>query len=162
MGFYALLLFATAYAVRRGGGPERWTAAALLMATVATWVAVIGVHGSHAGHFIAVEHAVLAIDSLLVVALLGIALAANRFWPLWMTALHAFGVVGHIAKAMAPEILPNVYQAAHLFSAYPGLALLIWATARHRDRIARLGQDRCWSICSWPWTRRVPASGPTG
>lgn len=160
--FYVLLLAACGYAGRRGGAPERCVAAALIAATLATWAAAIGLHGSRAGHFIEVEYVVLAIDALLVLVLLAVALCADRFWPLWMTALHAFGVVGHVAKAIAPEILPNVYQAAHVFSAYPGLVLLIWATRRHQLRRRRTGHDASWSICWRPSTLSGRRSVPTG
>ncbi|MBD8548785.1 hypothetical protein [Sphingomonas sp. CFBP 8760] len=149
--FYGLLGTACLYAAWRGGGPERMTAAALIVATVATWVVAIGFGGSRAGRFIGVEYGVLVIDGLLVAALMAIALCADRFWPLWMTALHAFGIVGHLAKAIAPDILPNVYQAAHLFSAYPGLILLMLATHWHRMRLRRDGHDPSWSNF-WRWS----------
>ena len=157
--FYGLLAVACLYAACRGGDPERMVAAALIVATVATWGVAIGFGGSRAGRFIGVEYGVLVIDGLLVASLMAVALFADRFWPLWMTALHAFGVIGHLAKAMAPDILPNVYQAAHLFSAYPGLILLMTATHWHQMRVRRHGHDRSWSICS-PWS--IPRRRPTG
>ncbi len=151
--FYSLLTAACLYATWKGGDPERWVAATLIVATIATWVVAIGFGGSRAGRFIGVEYGVLVIDGLLVAVLMGIALLADRFWPLWMTALHAFGVIGHLAKVIAPDILPNVYQAAHLFSAYPGLILLALATHWHRQRLRRDGHDRSWSTC-WRWSIR--------
>jgi hypothetical protein len=98
----------------------------------------------------------------MLAALVLLSSIADRFWPLWMTALHAFGVVGHIAKTMAPDILPNVYHAAHAFSAYPVTVILIVATWRHRNRLAMDGHDRSWSISSPATTARVPVTGPTG
>lgn len=160
--FCVLLAGAAGYAWRRGGGPERAVALILMVGIVATWAIAIGLRGSRTGHFIRVEHGILLVDSLMLVALAGIAVAADRFWPLWMTALHAFGVVGHIAKAIAPDILPNVYHAAHLFSAYPGLMLLTLATRWHRQRMMRDGHDPSWSIC-WRWSiPRWRRTGPTG
>lgn len=150
--FYGLLTIACTYATWRGGGPERLVAAVLVAATVLTWAVAIGFGGSRAGRFIGVEYGVLVVDVLLVGVLMAIASCADRFWPLWMTALHAFGVVGHLAKEIAPDILPNVYQAAHLFSAYPGLALLMLATRWHRIRLRRYGRDPSWSIC---WHRSI-------
>lgn len=160
--FYCLLAAATAYALIRGGPPERWGAAILLAGTVATWAAVIGIGGSHSGHFIGVEYGVLIIDALMVVALFAVAACADRFWPLWMTAMQAFGVFGHLAKILAPEIMPNVYQAAHLFSAYPVTILLIAATRWHRRRMREQGGDRSWSISWRRSTSMRPAIGPTG
>ncbi len=162
--FYALLLVACGYALRAGGGPERAVAAILLLATVGTWAISIAGRGYYAGHFHrgGVELGILGVDAALVLALVGVAASADRFWPLWMTAIHAFGLIGHIAKGLAPDILPNVYQAAHAFSAYPGLLLLIAATRWHRQRVRATGHDRSWSICS-DWSIRVRrGAGQTG
>jgi len=149
--FCTLLACVSGYAIRRGGAPERAVAIILLAGAVATWAVAIGIHGGTAGHFITVEHGILFVDCVMLAALMGVSLAADRFWPLWMTALHAFGVVGHLAKAIAPEIMTNVYLAAHLFSAYPGLILLTLATHWHRGRMRRTGHDPSWSI-SWRWS----------
>ncbi|MBJ6123204.1 hypothetical protein [Sphingomonas mollis] len=159
--FYALLATACGYAAYRGGAPERWVAGILLAGTVATWAVAIGLGGSHAGHFIGLEYGVLIVDSIMLVALMVVAALADRFWPLWMTALHGFGVVGHVAKAMAPEIMPNVYQAAHLFSAYPVTILLILATRWHVRRLREAGHDRSWSIFWRPSTPCWQPAGPT-
>ncbi len=151
--FCMLLTCVSGHAIRRGGAPERAVAIILLAGTLSTWAVAIGVNGSTAGHFITVEHGVLLVDCLMLVALMGVSLVADRFWPLWMTALHAFGIVGHLAKAIAPEIMTNVYLAAHLFSAYPGLILLALATHWHRQRLRRDGHDWSWSTC-WRWSIR--------
>lgn len=157
--FYTLLLVATGYAATRGGGPERAVALVLMSGTIATWAVAIGLHGSRSGHFYKVEYGVLLVDCAMLAALLGIALCADRFWPLWLTALQGFGVVGHLAKALAPDILSNVYQAGHTLSAYPGLVLLIVATRAHRRRRRRDGHDRSWSTC---WWRSIPSVRPAG
>lgn len=158
--FCTLLACVAGHAWRRGGGPERAVAMILIVGACSTWSIAIGLRGSPAGHFIKVEHGILLVDSVMLVALTAVALLADRFWPLWMTALHAFGVVGHVAKGIAPDILPNVYHAAHLFSAYPGLILLTLATRWHRARVRRDGHDRSWSI-SWRWsTPRWRRTGP--
>jgi hypothetical protein len=155
--FCTLLACVTGYAIRRGGAPERAVAIILIAGTFATWAVAIGVRGSTAGHFITVEHGILFVDCAMLVAFMAVSLSADRFWPLWMTALHAFGIVGHLAKAIAPDIMTNVYLAAHLFSAYPGLILLTLATYWHRRRVRETGHDRSWSTCwrwSIPWRRR--------
>lgn len=160
--FYTLLLLACGYAGARGGAPERIVAATLMAGTIATWAVAIGVGGSRTGHFYHVEIGILLVDAAMLAVLLAVALAADRFWPLWLTAIHSFGVVGHVAKAIDPAILSNVYQAAHAFSAYPGLILLIAATRAHRRRLARTGCDPSWSIC-WPGSiATARARLPTG
>lgn len=160
--FYALLLLACGYAGVRGGAPERAVAAVLLGGTVATWAVAIAPRGYFAEFFRGVELGVMAVDAVMLAALVTIALHADRFWPLWLSALQAFGIVGHLAKAIAPDILPDVYLTAHAFSAYPGLILLICATRWHQLRLRELGRDKSWSSF-WPRsTRRWRMRRPTG
>lgn len=158
--FYAVLLVACGYAARAGGGPERCVAAILISGTIATWMVAIGWRGAWLGHFRTVEHAIFLVDCVMLVALTGVALAADRFWPLWLTAIHGFGVVAHIAKAIAPDILPGVYKVEHAFSAYPGLLLLIAATRWHRRRLRATGRDPSWSTFSPPPAGGWPGSTP--
>lgn len=162
LAFYALLLVACLYAGRYGGQPERAAAAILFAGTVATWAVAIGFRGSHANHFIDLEFSILLVDATMLAGLLAVALLADRYWPLWLTALQAFGVIAHVAKALAPDIMPNVYQITQAFIAYPGLVLLILATRCHRQRLRETGHDRSWSI-SWALLPQIgPAIGRTG
>jgi hypothetical protein len=159
--FYLLLTGACAYAFACGGAPERWMAAIFLAATAATWAIAIAPRG-YARMFVAAEPLVAIVDGTMLLCVVTIALRANRFWPMGMSALLAFGVVGHLAKAIAPDIARPVYLTAHAFSAHPALLLLIVATHRHRARLARTGCDPSWSTSS-PWsTAPAPARRPTG
>lgn len=160
--FYALLLVACGYAGWRGGAPERCVAAVLVAGTIATWAVAIGWRGAWLGHFRTVEHGILLVDVAMLVALAAVAARADRFWPLWLTAIHGFGVVAHGAKALAPDILPEVYKVEHAFSAYPGLILLIAATRWHRRRLAETGRDNAWSHFSQPSVPRSPVPARIG
>lgn len=160
--FYLVLLVACGYAGARGGAPERAAAAILVLGTVATWCVGIAARGYAAGQFHQQELGIFVVDAVMFLALLGLALVADRFWPLWLSALQAFGVVAHVAKALAPEILAGVYLTAHAFSAYPGLILLVLATRRHRRRVVRAGFDPSWSTFSRCSTPMRPAGRPIG
>ena len=160
--FYTMLLLACGYALRRGGAPERWAAAILLGGTAATWALVISPRGYFGAFYRGVQLGMLAVDAAMLVALLTVALLADRFWPLWLTALHAFSVVGHLAKAIAPDILPNVYLTTQAFAAYPGLLLLMLATRWHALRMGETGRDPSWSRSSLASIRRWRVSVPTG
>jgi cytochrome bd-type quinol oxidase subunit 2 len=159
--FYAVLLGACTYAGRAGGAPERCVAVILVAGTIATWAVAIGWRGAWLGHFRTVEYGILLVDCLMLAALLVVAMVADRFWPLWMTAIHGFGVVAHLAKAIAPDILPGVYKVEHAFSAYPGLILLILATRWHRQRLRETGRDPSWSRFSPRAEIRVREITPT-
>ena len=112
--FYAVLLGACSYAGRAGGAPERCVAVILVAGTIATWAVAIGWRGAWLGHFRTVEYGILLVDCLMLAALLVVAMVADRFWPLWMTAIHGFGVVAHLAKAIAPDILPGGVRSRYL------------------------------------------------
>lgn len=139
--FNALLLVTCGYAIWRGGKPEQWTAAALLTAAAATLL----VHLPRTAHFRDLETEVLLVDLTLLALLLGIALKANRYWPLWTTAIHASAVAVHLAKLANPALVWPVYAFAASVSSIPIQLILFWATVRHRQRLKRFGIDAPWS-----------------
>lgn len=146
MLFYTLLVASSAYAFWKGGAPERIAAVIILLATLFTLLVAPDkswVFGSvHAGIF--------AVDLCMFVALVVLSLYADRFWPLWMSAMQGFGVFGHISVWLAPSIKPVVYAATHAVASYPILLLLILATYRHRRRVSALGADRSWADLPQP------------
>jgi hypothetical protein len=141
IAFFSITLVAVVgYALWRGGGPERAVAGLLLAATAATILA------RPAGPlFNDVEIGVLLVDGALFLGLLAVAVRAERYWPLWMTALQGIAVAGHGAKAVNPNVIPFAYAVLLAFWAYPMLALLAVATWRHRQRLKRFGIDRSWT-----------------
>jgi hypothetical protein len=141
--FCAVLAGTAVYALWRGGGPERVVALLLLAAALATLVAVPA-----QPHFSGVQTGVLMVDCALFLGLLGVAVRAERFWPLWMTALQGITVAAHGARAVNPNVIPFAYAALEAFWAYPMLALLAVATWRHHRRLRRFGTDRSWTP-SW-------------
>lgn len=158
--FYALLCLSCGFAGWRGGAPERIVALILVAGSAATWGVTMGIRGGRADHFLDLEISVMVVDAAMLAALLAVALRADRFWPLWLTALQGFGVISHIAKAIAPEIMPNVYQIVQAFIAYPGLLLLIAATRWHRRRLRATGHDPSWSRFSPRPAKSWPGSAP--
>lgn len=139
--FNLLHLLATAYAVGRGGAPERLAGIALLAATLATRVA----QRQFPVRFASVEWGVFGVDVALLGALLTIALLADRFWPLWMTALHALGTFSHFVKLLDLEVLRTAYAALSAVWSYPILILLVGGTIRHQRRLRKAGRDPDWS-----------------
>ncbi len=136
--FNALLLAACVYALVVGGAPERATAATFLVAAVASYLAPYR-------HFHSVEPALLAIDAMTLVALVVIAARANRFWPLYVSALQLLTLAIHGVKAYQPEFVYWMYGAASGKIAYPMLLLLALGVLRHRRRLIAVGSDPDWS-----------------
>jgi hypothetical protein len=144
IAFFAAAQFGiSAYALWRGGGPERAVASLLLAAMAATLLAARA-----QPLFSDVQTGVLIVDCALFLGLLGVAMRAERFWPLWMTALQGISVAGHGARAVNPNVIPFAYAALEAFWAYPMLALLAIGTWRHQLRLKKFGIDRSWTR-SW-------------
>lgn len=142
--FDAILLGSCGYAYWRGGSPERIVASIFILGVLFTRVA----RSNAAISFTSVEAGILLVDLSALAALLVVALRAERFWPLWVTALHAIGTAGHAVKWADPEVSRWGYAFALAFWSYPMLALLAIGTFCHRRRLARHGVDRSWSSSS--------------
>ena len=142
--FAVLLLLASGYAVARGGAPERVVGLSLLLAFALS----ILLQQPLASRFLTVEWGVLGVDLALLVVLLAVALHADRFWPLWVTAFHALGTGGHLVRGLDHGIEPIAYAILLASWSYPMMALLVLGTMRHAVRQRRLGQDLDWSRAS--------------
>lgn len=132
------------YALTLGGWPERATAVILLCASVAT----VALPFDPTTSFHRVETLELVVDLTLMAGLMAIALLANRFWPLWLAALHLLAVAIHGVKGFDTALMPWMYAAAGGKLAYPMILLLATGVLRHRIRLARYGNDPDWTL---PW-----------
>ncbi|KQO06836.1 MULTISPECIES: hypothetical protein [unclassified Sphingomonas] len=139
--FYSIQLAASAYAILRGGAPERLTGLALLLAAVSTGIVERNVPSLFSG----LELGVMIVDLMLLAVMIGITLSADRFWPAWVTALHALGTGAHLARAISPDVIRLVYALLSAAWSYPIVLLLVIGTARHSRRIRARGWDLDWS-----------------
>jgi hypothetical protein len=144
--FIFLQLAVSAYALVRGGAPERIVGGLMLIAFSAT----ILFQSQFPVRFHGVELGIFIVDCAMLAALLAVALRAERFWPIWMTGLQAVAVAAHLAKMVNPLVIPWAYAAMLAFWSYPMMALLAAGTWRHRRRMAAYGADRSWSSLSPP------------
>lgn len=138
--FLVLWLGSCGYALVRGGAPER-IGAGIFLAAALTSAAVESPAGAH---FHMVEIGVLLVDLAVLAGFFALALFAERFWPIWMSAMQAVPVLSHLAIALNPQVIPWGYWNAATLWSYPMLLLLMFATARHRRRLARSGADPSW------------------
>lgn len=155
--FIAALFFliqggVSAYAVIKGGAPERILGWMLLIAFLAS-IAI----GNRAVATVAV--ATLMIDATLLAAMIALALKANRYWTLWVAGIHATTVATHLIKALNPALLPQVYSIAAAISSFPILCVLTVATFRHSERVRRFGTDPSWSDYFDPSMALPPQAG---
>jgi FtsH-binding integral membrane protein len=141
--FMGLWLTSCGYAAVRGGAPERIAAGAQFGAGVLTIVLSIALRPV-AGAYASLEVGVALTDLALFGVVSAIALTSTRFWPLLQASMLGCGLLGHIAKPLAPDILPKAYYAVVAIWGYPNVLLLAVATWRHQLRLARYGIDHAW------------------
>lgn len=155
--FTALMLVCCAYAFVSGGAPERIGAAIFLIGSVLTYVAL----ETSPIRFRGVEIGVFVIDGASFVAFVLLALRANRYWPLWVSALVGLGLVGHLAMLVHPRVIPWAYAVVLSIWSYPMLLLMVAGTFAHHRRLIRNGADPSWMRSSGPPGPATPPPGPT-
>lgn len=115
---YTVAIFGSCgVALWKGGWPERTAAIAIFAASSATPFVESSVFASP-------EYGILAVDLLLLGWLGALALATDRFWPLWATGFHLVGTVIHVARMVDPTVVPPAYALGQVFWSYPVLAAL--------------------------------------
>jgi hypothetical protein len=139
--FLALLFLVCGYAWRKGGAPERAVALILLVGTFLTALAA----SLPAVSYDTVEIGILLVDIVAFLALFGVALFAERFWPMCIAGLQLVGLAGHLAMSTQPGLLPWAYAFILSIWSYPMLALLALGTWRHVHRQRRDGAEPDWS-----------------
>lgn len=139
--FNLLQLGVTAYAVAKGGAPERLIGIGLLAAAVATRLAQTG--GLAVGA--PLLPGVFAVDLALLALLVGIMIRADRFWPTWVLALQLLGTGAHVVRALDPQVNAQAYAILISIWSYPILLILAAGTVRHVRRTGAPGGDRDWS-----------------
>lgn len=154
--FIALLVACCAYAFWAGGGPERIGAAAYAVSVFLTIVSA----SAAPIRFHSVELGVFLVDVSVFLAFVVLALRANRFWTIWVSALLGLGVLGSLAMLVHPRVIPWAYAVVLSIWSYPILALIVAGTYAHRRRLIRNGADPSWTRSSAPPGRPTPPPGP--
>jgi hypothetical protein len=154
--YYALVALCCAYAFAKGGAPERVGSVILAVASILTLFAAWG--RSHG--YVSFQLGIFIVDLGCLLAFLLLAVRAERYWPLWITALQIIGTGAHAVKLADPEIIGKAYAFAMAFWSYPMWGLIALGTYRHQRRLALYGADRSWSNSS-ARSGRAPPAGPT-
>ncbi len=152
--FTVLWLGVCAYALWRGGQPERLVAIIFLVAAPLSGV----VYSDRLWH--GMQLGIFAVDVAMLGLLAIIALRANRYWPIGMAAMQVFQVAGHLLKLADPKLLPLLYWISGVVWAYPMLILLLLGTIRHHNRVKRTGPEPSWSSSSARSDRPTDAPSP--
>ena len=155
--FLSLLALCTLYALWAGGGPERIGAAVYALSVAATHL----IRTANDQRWLNVAVGEFTVDALVFIAFILIALRANRFWPLWVSALLGISLLGHLGRLAGPDIFWWAYAVSLTIWSYPIVLLFALGTYLHRRRLARHGADRSW-VSSSGRSDRAPPAGPTG
>ncbi|HEU4651800.1 MAG TPA: hypothetical protein VFS49_10335 [Croceibacterium sp.] len=127
-------------AVARGGPPER-----LAAAIIVSWILADVVYHLMFGPsgFAHVDPVHLFLDGSELVAIVWLALRANRMWPLWAAAAQLICVSGHFALFMEPG-MQRAYWAMTQLPQYIQLTALVLGAVAHARRFERIGPYRSW------------------
>ena len=140
--FFGTLLLVSAYALIRGGAPEKIVATFYLFAYALSVVAT----RTAGGLYDAVIGSILVVDICLAAALVAVSLYANRYWTMWAASLQIVAIFAHFAMLILPGVVSAAYAVTLLIWSYASLPLLMAATIRHQSRIALFGVDKNWSV----------------
>ena len=138
-----------------GGVPEKLGAAIYALSVVMTYILMM----THMGRWRGIEFGVFLVDVATFALFCLLAVRANRFWPIWVSALLGLGVLGHLARWAGPDVLWYAYAVVLTVWSYPILVILVVGTFNHRRRLARFETDLSWSSSSVPSGQR-PRPGP--
>jgi hypothetical protein len=138
------------YALLAGGKAERRAAVILTLA----WIFTMLVRRPFAIRYTTVEYGILAVDALMLAALLGVALTSTRRWPVWMAALQLISVITHLVRALYPTENWRGYQTILAVDSWLILALLAAATATRTPSIAKADPSLLSSFGRWVSQRR--------
>lgn len=138
--YLAILVVCCLYAGMRGGPPERLAALTLVAAIIASAFTP----ASNAIRFQGIEYGIMAVDTASLVAVVTIAIHAQRYWPMWMAAILLDIVLTH-ALMLTPSLMPWSYSVMIAAWNYPIPIILAIGTWRHRARLQTYGSDAAWN-----------------
>jgi hypothetical protein len=133
--FWIFLVLTCGYALWRGRKYERLSALVCIVASVLSTLGVMLMRQFHPIDYSAIESSDLAIDMVVLVSFIIIALASDRFWPLWVAGLQLTISLSHVMKAIDPNLLPMAYAAAERFWSYPTLLIIMLGAWRQHHRV---------------------------
>ncbi len=134
--FIFALLLCVGYASLVGGRTGRIGSIIFVAATVLTALATI-IEPTWAS----TSYTVFAVDSACLLALAGLAMNSNRFWPIWAVGFQLIAVATHLATMWVPELLPKAYQALLAFWSIPILWVMVAGTRKdwNHEKAAKQG-----------------------
>lgn len=141
---HIVLLTLAFLAFWKGGGPERAVAGVMVGILVSDLIYHL-IFGNFS-NVVSIDYGHALIDLVAMVALVLIALRANRMYTLWIAALQLIAFNAHLARELTDVMSPIVYLILYVGPSYLQLLILgagLWA---HRRRLAKYGPYKSWTI----------------
>lgn len=132
-----------------GGAPERAVAATwLIVFELARWV--YGETTGNSSQLLEVDIFGATSDVVAGIGFIGIALYANRNYPLWIAAMQVLAIMAHLVRGLSDMISPIAYLTMVIAPGWLQLAFLAIGLGRHIQRKRRYGAYRDWRIVRNP------------
>jgi hypothetical protein len=154
--YWSVLALCSLYGFWRGGTPERVGMAIVVIGSILTTESA---SANLAVRFHALEMGMFLVDIVVFFAFVLLALAADRYWPLWVAGLQLIGVSTHTMMLASPDIIPWVYAVTQSLWGYPILLAIMIGTARHRKRLKANDADPSWTPFFARLGRAMPRPG---
>lgn len=151
-----LAFFVCGAALIWGGTPERIIAA--------TWIVLFEFAGwlfrSLSGdsfQLLSVDFVSASTDFIAGVIWIGVALYANRNYPLWIAGMQVLAMTAHLARGVSDLISPIAYASMFLVPGWLQLIILAIGLTRHIRRKRKYGPYRDWRIVRGKPSIKLPA-----
>jgi hypothetical protein len=118
--FIVALLLSSTYASFAGGRTGR---AAALIQIVAAFLTIFA--DRQEIFWGGLDFGVFMVDATCLFALAWLALYSNRYWIIWIVGFQTSAVAAHLARLLAPDIVPKAYEALVAFWGIPMLAVMV-------------------------------------
>lgn len=133
--YIGLIVSATAYILWVGDWEARFAISTLISGSALTLLAVY----LSGGYFEFADMLLISLDFLVLSVFVGHMAISRRYWTIMLPALQLITCLTHLAKLVAPDIVPKVYSAGQGFWAYPQMAIILMAALWRQAHRGRYG-----------------------
>lgn len=150
----------SAAALRWGAAPERVCVATLFLMTYGDVVYHAVLEQGPVYGTVDIGH--LLIDIGVATAFIGVALRANRVYPIWLAAIQLVSVISHFAREVTEYFPRLAYGLMNYVPYYVVLLIMAGGLWRHAVRTKRHGPYRSWRTFSNLSPEAMRESPPSG
>jgi hypothetical protein len=138
----AVLILLLLYAFWRCAEPERFCAAVPLAMLLVD--RVYHLIFDRPAIYLSLDVCHFTIDCAGAVALVAVALFANRMYPIWMSSIQLISALGHLARVGDQDLIDGAYAIMIQAPFYFLIAVLTGGIISHRRRVRHFGTYRSW------------------